>query len=138
MTPDEALSDLRNNCDHYVDPPPDCWYCQIAAVITDQQSKLEAAEKKAAQYADYFAMPTTEQLKEYERTIEALKSRLGDCTDACNVWRRENAEIKSRLHSAELLLSETIEYLPIGGTEQIRAKVERYFRPAVVERPTAR
>jgi hypothetical protein len=41
MTPDKALADLKDNCDHFVDAPPNCWYCEVAAVITEQQSKLD-------------------------------------------------------------------------------------------------
>jgi hypothetical protein len=39
-----------------------------------------------------------------------------------------------RLGSAENLLSEALEYLPIGGRAQIRAKVLEHFRPAVEKR----
>lgn len=68
---------------------------------------------------------------------DCVQERLNERDDYRNHFEaceKQRLEQLSRLHSAELLLSETTEYLPIGGSEQIRAKVDRYFRPAVVER----
>jgi hypothetical protein len=116
---------------------PDALERALRARVAELETAALRDEDKL-QAADARAFEAEHKLEKAEKMIEALHAARNVMAGDINMGlATERDAALLRLHSAELLLSETIEYLPIGGTEQARAKVERYFRP-VVERAAAK